>query len=328
MSSQTKLPRLAVTLGEPAGVGADIILQISQQSFACELVVLGAKELLLTRAKLLNLPIELIDFNEHTPMPHRPGFLSVIDYSLRATVVPGKLNVHNAAYVIEILTAAAQGCLEKKFDAVVTAPVHKGIINLAGIKFSGHTEFFAELAGVDQVVMMLTTPNMRVALATTHLPLAQVAAAITPAHLEKCIRILHAELQIKFNKKDPIIYVAGLNPHAGENGQLGTEEIEIIIPVLEMLRREQMKLIGPLPADTLYLAKNMSAADAFLAMYHDQGLPVIKFDNFAEAVNVTLGLPFIRTSVDHGTALELAGSGLADSRSLLAAINMAINFID
>lgn len=316
--------RIAITAGEPAGVGPDIILQIAQQAFAAELVVIADRDLLLQRAKQLNLPIKLTEFSDNIYQPHQPQHLSIIHVPLAAPCKAGQLNKANAAYVIKTLAIAAQGCINKKFNAVVTAPVHKAIINEASIPFSGHTEFFAEFSKTPQVVMMLMAKKMRVALVTTHLPIAKVATAITPEKLEQVIKILHRALQTQFGIIKPKIFVAGLNPHAGENGQMGREEIEIIIPTLNKLRTEGIALSGPLPADTLFLEKNLKEADAFLCMYHDQGLPVLKFYGFDEAVNITLGLPFIRTSVDHGTALELAAKGTANPGSLLAAIKTAI----
>lgn len=316
--------RLAITAGEPAGIGPDLILQIAQLPFPAELVVIADPALLLQRAKQLNLFINLLEFNEAIYQPHQPRQLSIIRVPLATPATAGKLNKANAAYVIKTLGIAAQGCLDKKFHAVVTAPVHKAIINEAGIPFSGHTEFFADFSKTPQVVMMLMAKKMRVALVTTHLPIAKVASAITPEKLEQVIKILQHSLQTQFSIAKPQIFVAGLNPHAGENGQMGREEIEIIIPTLNKLRGEGISLNGPLPADTLFLEKNLQQADAFLCMYHDQGLPVLKFYGFDAAVNITLGLPFIRTSVDHGTALELAGTGTANPGSLLAAIKTAI----
>lgn len=320
--------RIAITPGEPAGIGPDLVLQIAQQNFAAELVVIANHELLLQRAKLLNLPITLHDFVPSAPVKiHQPQHLTIIDVPLKNTVTPGHLDKANADYVLKTLQIAGEGCLQKTFVAVVTGPVHKAIINDAGIKFSGHTEFFAELAGVKEVVMMLMAKRLRVALVTTHLPLAAVAKAITPEKLTAVIKILQRDLQAKFDISKPKIFVAGLNPHAGESGKIGREEIDIIIPVLEKLRQENIDLIGPLPADTLFLPKNLAEADAFLAMYHDQGLPVLKFYGFDEAVNVTLGLPFIRTSVDHGTALELAGTGKGSALSFENAIHESIKLL-
>jgi 4-hydroxythreonine-4-phosphate dehydrogenase len=242
-------------------------------------------------------------------------------------VKAGSLDPANSPYVIECLRRAVQGCRNHEFDALVTGPVHKGVINDAGIPFTGHTEFLAAESGTAQVVMMLAAPGLRVALATTHLPLAAVSRAITPAHLRGVLRILHADLRLKFGIPDPLILVCGLNPHAGEGGHLGREEIEVIEPVLATLRAEGIKLHGPVPADTAFIPASLAGVDAVLAMYHDQGLPVLKAHDFAHAINITLGLPFVRTSVDHGTALELAGSGRADPSSLRAAVEAALRMI-
>ncbi|MFM1955799.1 MAG: 4-hydroxy-L-threonine phosphate dehydrogenase, NAD-dependent, partial [Pseudomonadota bacterium] len=251
--------------------------------------------------------------------------ITLIPIKTEEDVLAGQLNPSNGAYVIEMLSTATDGCLSGLFDAMVTAPVHKGIINQAGMAFTGHTEFLAEQSNTSQVVMILVGGGMRVALATTHLPLTKVSAAITKETLTETIRILHTDLVNKFGIQQPRIVVAGLNPHAGEGGYLGDEEIKTITPVLDQLRNEGLDLIGPLPADTMFSEKNIAQTDAFLAMYHDQGLAVLKHASFGEGVNVTLGLPFIRTSVDHGTALDLAGTGNIEIGSLLAAIRLAID---
>lgn len=313
---------IALTAGEPAGIGPDLIIQIARQSLSVPLVVIADPDLLQARARQLNLPLEINIWNSKTRATSRSP-LHVYPISLNKKCVPGKPDPGNANYVLETLKVAAQGCLDKKFSAIVTGPVHKGVINEAGINFSGHTEFFAEYTKTDHVVMLLVADKLRVALVTTHLPLRAVADAITPKLLINTIKILNHNLQNYFAIKNPKIVVCGLNPHAGENGHLGREEIEIIIPVLNQLRSEGFNLLGPLPADTVFLPKYLADADAVLTMYHDQGLPVLKHIGFDRAVNITLGLPFIRTSVDHGTALELAGTGRADNRSLLAAIEMA-----
>jgi 4-hydroxythreonine-4-phosphate dehydrogenase len=315
----------ALTPGEPAGIGPDLCLLLAQMAQPAPLVAIASRELLAERAKQLGLNIELLGVGPQG-WPDRPaaaGALYVWDTPLTVTVEPGKLAPANAAYVLETLTRAGQGCLDGTFAGMITAPVHKGVINQAGIAFSGHTEFLAELTHTQQVVMMLATRGLRVALVTTHLPLKDVAAAITAERLERVIRILHADLQSKFGIAEPRILVCGLNPHAGEGGHLGREEIEIIEPTLERLRSEGMNLIGPLPADTLFTPKYLEHADAVLAMYHDQGLPVLKFKGFGAALNVTLGLPIIRTSVDHGTALDLAGTGKVDIGSLQVALETA-----
>ncbi|MDN5516707.1 MAG: 4-hydroxythreonine-4-phosphate dehydrogenase PdxA [Pseudomonas sp.] len=315
----------ALTPGEPAGIGPDLCLLLAQQAQPAPLVAIASRELLAERAKQLQLNIELLAVGpqQWPDHPAAAGALYVWDTPLAAPATPGKLTPANAAYVLETLTRAGQGCLNGTFAGMITAPVHKGVINEAGIAFSGHTEFLAELTHTEQVVMMLATRGLRVALVTTHLPLKDVAAAITAERLERVTRILHADLQSKFGIAQPRILVCGLNPHAGEGGHLGREEIEIIEPTLERLRTEGMNLIGPLPADTLFTPKYLEHADAVLAMYHDQGLPVLKFKGFGAALNVTLGLPIIRTSVDHGTALDLAGTGKVDTGSLHVALETA-----
>ena len=321
--------RLAVTPGEPAGIGPDLVLQIAQLDWPHQLVVIADSVLLRERAALLGLPIELEPYDATQPaQPQRAGTLTVCSVSLGTSVVPGELNEGNGAYVLATLQRACDGNMSGEFAAVVTGPVHKGIINQAGVSFSGHTEFFAQQSGTADVVMMLATEGLRVALATTHIPLAYVAMAITEDRLGKVIRILNADLATKFGIAKPRIYVCGLNPHAGEGGHLGREEIDVIEPALATLRQEGIDLVGPLPADTLFQEKYLKDADAVLAMYHDQGLPVLKYKGFGSSVNITLGLPFIRTSVDHGTALDLAGKGLADPGSLVTAINHAIKMVE
>ena len=307
------LPRIAITSGEPAGIGPDLCLMLSQHHFNADITLLGDKDLFSARAKQLNIQ-------------HKPNILHV---AAPAPIMAGKLDARNSQYVLNMLTRAADGCLNGEFDAMVTAPVHKGVINDAGIAFMGHTEFLAGFfkdkhTNTPQVVMMLVGGGLRVALATTHLPLSKVPAAINKTELENTIRILHADLMAKFGINNPHILVAGLNPHAGENGYLGDEEINIINPVLDKLRLAGMHLTGALPADTLFTKKYLVNADAVLAMYHDQGLAVLKYASFGNGVNVTLGLPIIRTSVDHGTALDLAGTGKIEIGSMLAAIELAI----
>ncbi|MEH6357626.1 MAG: 4-hydroxythreonine-4-phosphate dehydrogenase PdxA [Pseudomonadales bacterium] len=321
-------PLLAITPGEPAGIGPDITIQIAQQPQQAALVAIASPVLLQERAALLGLPLILRPFvagQSHPPLP--AGELYICAVELAAEVEVGQLSTANANYVLTTLTRAAQGCVDGEFSAMVTAPVHKGIINDAGCAFSGHTEFLADHTDTELVVMMLATEGLRVALATTHLPLADVPAAITEQTLTRVIRILQADMVSKFSIEKPRILVCGLNPHAGEGGHLGREEIETIEPTLEKLRAENINLIGPLPADTLFTPKYLEQADAVLAMYHDQGLPVLKHLGFGNAVNITLGLPIIRTSVDHGTALDLAGTGTADAGSLQTAINYAINMV-
>jgi len=319
------LARLAITHGEPAGIGADIILQLAQRAIPANMVAFADPELLSQRAAQLGLSIQLHIAEDGGGGLHQPGHLNVIPVPLSQPVKCGVLNSANAGYVLETLRQACQACMEKRFDALVTAPVHKGVINDAGIPFSGHTEFLAAQTGAKQVVMMLASSDLRVALVTTHLPLSQVSAAITPKRLETVIRTLHLDLQKKFGLKVPRISVCGLNPHAGEGGHLGKEEILTIIPTLNRLRAEGMHLIGPVSADTAFRAG--SPPDVILAMYHDQGLPVLKQQAFGRAVNVTLGLPIVRTSVDHGTALELAGTGQASSGSLFYAVETALEMI-
>ncbi|RIA21519.1 4-hydroxythreonine-4-phosphate dehydrogenase [Ectopseudomonas oleovorans] len=315
----------ALTPGEPAGIGPDLCLLLAREKQPEALVAIASRQLLAERAIQLGLDIELLSAEpgQWPDSPAAAGSLYVWDTPLAAQAEPGKLAPANAEYVLETLTRAGQGCLNGIFAGMITAPVHKGVINEAGIAFSGHTEFLADLTHTEQVVMMLATRGLRVALVTTHLPLKDVAAAITAERLERVARILHTDLQSKFGIAEPRILVCGLNPHAGEGGHLGSEEIEIIEPTLERLRTEGMNLIGPLPADTLFTPKYLERADAVLAMYHDQGLPVLKFKGFGAALNVTLGLPIIRTSVDHGTALDLAGTGQVDIGSLQVALETA-----
>lgn len=325
MTSNT-LPTLALTAGEPGGIGPDLCVQIAQQRLPCHLVVIADRELLRERAQVLKLPLTINDAQPISTDKPQAGHLHVKHVSLGASVFPGKLDPNNAHYVLETLTVAVDGCQTGIFDAMVTAPVHKGVINEAGIAFTGHTEFLAELTN-SQVVMMLVGGNMRVSLATTHLPLKDVAAAITHERLENKLRIIHHDLVTRFAIQKPRIVVAGLNPHAGESGHMGREEIDVIIPVLDKLRHKGMNLLGPLPADTLFNPSKLKDYDCIFAMYHDQGLPVLKHASFGEGVNVTLGLPIIRTSVDHGTALDLAGTGQAAPGSLLAAIEIAVQLV-
>jgi len=322
-----EIPRIALTVGEPAGIGVDITLKIAQLAIAADIVAFADPDLLKQRAKQLNLEIKLIVTDESLITTHVPGTLKVKPIQLRQPVHCGQLNPANAAYVLETLQQACQSCVHGEFDALVTAPVHKGVINEAGIKFSGHTEFLAQQTNTKQVVMMLATPGLRVALATTHLPLAQVSAAITEAQLETTIRIIHHDLRTKLGIAQPRIAVCGLNPHAGEDGHLGREEITLINPLLERLRQTGFDIIGTISADTAFTTDLLACTDVILCMYHDQGLPVLKYKGFGQAVNITLGLPIIRTSVDHGTALTLAGTGLAQSGSLSYAIQVALEMI-
>lgn len=322
-------PRIALTPGEPAGIGPDLCVQLAQRSQPYELIAIADPDLLQQRAQQLGLPlaIQLFDSKQTpTPTPTAAGSITVVPVALAATAVCGQLNAANSRYVLETIRLATQGCIDQSFAAMVTAPVHKGIINDAGIPFSGHTEFIAEITG-GTPVMMLATPGLRVALVTTHLPLSLVSTAITSKALTDVIRLLDRDLRQRFGINNPKILVCGLNPHAGENGHLGLEEIEIIEPTLNHLRGEGINLQGPLPADTLFTPKYLKTADAVLAMYHDQGLPVLKHMGFGQAVNITLGLPIIRTSVDHGTALELAGTGQASLSSLQFALKTALDML-
>lgn len=313
---------LALTAGEPAGIGPELCLQLATQPRDEGMVVIASKALLAARAETMGLNVTLQDWQSGQRPATAAGELSVMNVDGCASTEAGVLDSANSGYVLETLRIAALGCLRGDFDGMVTAPVHKGVINEAGIEFSGHTEFLQELCGVERVVMMLATEDLRVALVTTHLPLKDVSEAITPERLSQVTRILNADLKAFFGLEQPRILVAGLNPHAGEGGHLGREEIETIEPTLENLRAEGIQLTGPLPADTLFTPHWLDNADAVLAMYHDQGLPVLKFQGFGRAVNITLGLPIVRTSVDHGTALDLAGTGTADAGSLQTAIRV------
>ena len=318
---------IALTSGEPAGIGPDLCVLLAQDARAFDLLVLADLSLLQQRAAQRGLPIELENYASGQPVARTAGKLSVLHLPLNAPCAPGHLDPANSAYVLKLLERAAHGCLTGEFCAMVTAPVHKGVINDAGIAFQGHTEFLQACANVPQVVMMLTGAGMRVALATTHFALKEVPDQITHTSLETTLRIIDQDLRQRFGIHQPTILVAGLNPHAGESGHLGREEIEIIEPVVNKLRAAGMNLIGPLPADTLFNPDRLKQADCVLAMYHDQGLPVLKFASFGAGVNITLGLPFIRTSVDHGTALDLAGTGEIDSGSLQVAIQTALDMV-
>ena len=325
---------LAITTGEPAGIGPDICLALAQQG--CDHILLADKVLLQQRAEILGLNIQFHDYNPIKNYPEsregtcsrdelsqKTGHLRVLHIPTAQPAQAGKLNHHNSQYVLTLLQRAVRGCVSGEFSGMVTAPVHKAVINEAGIPFTGHTEFLAAQTRTQQVVMMLVGGGLRVALATTHLPLREVADAITPALLESVLSIIEQDLKRRFGLTQPRILVAGLNPHAGEDGYLGREEIDIIIPVLNRLRAQGMDVSPPLPADTLFTPHRLAQCDCVLAMYHDQGLPVLKHASFGQGVNVTLGLPLIRTSVDHGTALDLAGTGCGDAGSLLQAIKIA-----
>ena len=316
---------IAITPGEPAGIGPDLVVQAAQRERQMPWLVIADKNMLAARAQLLQLPLTLDD-NLQSPSL-LPGHLTVLHTPLANTVIPGLLDTANVPGVMAALDAAIAGCMRGDYSALLTGPMQKSVVNDAGIAFSGHTEYLAEKSGVEDVIMLLMTDAMRVALATTHLPLAQVSNALTQPLLERRLHILNNTLRQQFAVAQPRILVAGLNPHAGEGGHLGSEEINVIQPVCEHLRSQGVDLVGPLPADTLFTPKYLQHADAVMSMFHDQGLPVLKYSGFGQAVNVTLGLPFIRTSVDHGTALDIAGSGDADLGSFLAALTVASELI-
>ncbi|WP_286233615.1 4-hydroxythreonine-4-phosphate dehydrogenase PdxA [Thalassotalea sediminis] len=317
--------RIAITPGEPAGIGPDLMIKVAQQDWPVQIVVVAAKSLMQARAKELNVDIEFLDYDDTLPaVTHQAGTMTILSVELEEPCITGQLNPANGHYVVETLRIACEKNINGDFDAVVTGPVHKGLINQAGIAFSGHTEYFAHQANCSDVVMMLATEGLRVALVTTHIPLAYVSKAITHERLQKVTQILHHDLIEKFGIESPKIYVCGINPHAGEDGHLGREEIEVMNPALDEMRAQGMNLIGPLPADTIFHEKYLQDADAILTMFHDQGLPVLKYKGFGNSVNITLGLPFIRTSVDHGTAVELAGTNNADAGSFRQAISTAI----
>lgn len=321
--------RIAITPGEPAGIGPDLAIAMAQKDWPVQLIVVACANLLQERAQALGLPLTLINYDPLIPaQAQKKGSLTILPIELTEPCIAGELNVNNGGYVVETLRVACEKNIKGEFDAVVTGPVHKGLINQAGIAFSGHTEYFAHQANCSDVVMMLATEGLRVALVTTHIPLAYVSKAITGDRLKHVTRILHRDLVNKFGIKNPTIYVCGINPHAGEGGHLGKEEIEVMNPALDELRAENMNLIGPLPADTIFQEKYLKDADAILTMYHDQGLPVLKYKGFGSSVNITLGLPFIRTSVDHGTAIELAGTNQASTGSMMQALLTAIDLVN
>lgn len=314
-----------VSSGEPAGIGPDICLALATSNLP--VVVMGDWKMLAERAELLQLNIEFCEYQPDEPYRYRPNLLTVYPISCAHPVIAGKLDTKNSPYVINMLTTAVEACLQEEFSALVTAPVNKAIINQAGIPFTGHTEFLADYCKTETVVMMLACETMKLALITTHLPLLAVATNITSSLIINVITQLDITLKTDFGITTPTIYVTGLNPHAGEGGYLGREEIDTIIPALDQLREQGINAIGPLPADTIFIPENVKQADVFVAMYHDQGLPVLKYAGFGHAVNITLGLPVIRTSVDHGTALDLAGTGQAEANSLLAAVTTAISIV-
>ncbi len=316
--------RIAVTAGEPAGIGPDLIIELAQRRQNCEMIVVGDTELLAGRARQLGRPLHIVAYQPEQPASPAPaGTIKAAHIPLVEKAVAGQLNPANASYVLATLEYAGKGCLSGEFAAVVTAPVQKSVICESGTAFSGHTEYFAELCGAELPVMLLCADRLRVALLTTHLPLAAVPASVTRERVMQTCGILNQGLQRSFGIASPRIAVLGLNPHAGEAGQLGREEIDEIIPALEVLRADGLQLTGPLPADSAFTQQSLQGFDAVLAMYHDQGLPVLKHAGFGKAVNVTLGLPIVRTSVDHGTALSLAGSGRADAGSFAAALQLA-----
>lgn len=315
-----KLPILAITPGEPAGIGPDLVLDIAQQPLDARLVIVADPDLMQTRARQIGAPLDIPEWNKQSQ-----AGAYLVPVKLKQDVVPGQMNVANAGYVLGTLDAAIDGCLAGEFDAMVTGPVNKAILNDAGHSFTGHTEYLAQRAGVERVVMMLAAGDLRVALASTHLPLAKVPGAINQPLLEQTLAIIDHDLRHYFGFNPPRIAVCGLNPHAGESGHLGREEIDIISPAIEAMRAKGLSLLGPLPADTAFTPEALLQCDVVLAMYHDQGLPVLKHAGFGKAVNVTLGLPFIRTSVDHGTALDLAGTGKASADSLREAIGTALS---
>jgi len=322
-----QLPRIALTSGEPAGIGPELCLQLAHEEWPCALVCVGDRELLAERARALSLPVALEEYVPGRHLPHRRDVLVVRHVPLAAPSTPGRLDARNARYVLDVLDVAIDGTLSGEFSAIVTAPVQKSIVNEGGVAFTGHTEYLAERTGVSRPVMMLTAGGMRVALATTHLPLREVSGAITVESLVEILGILDRDLRRHWRIERPRIAVCGLNPHAGEGGHLGDEELRIIGPAIERARAQGIHASGPLPADTVFVPRILGQYDAVLAMYHDQGLPVIKHAGFGHAVNVTLGLPIVRTSVDHGTALELAGTGRADAGSLAAALRLAIEMV-
>ena len=321
------LPRIALTSGEPAGIGPELCLAIARTAVPGELVCLADRGLLAERARQLGWQIALHDYDPGVRRSHEPDTLTVLHQPLGAPSRPGQLDRRNARYVLGLLDRAADGAVSGEFAAIVTAPVHKGVINDAGVAFTGHTEYLAARTGSALPVMLLAAPGLRVALATTHLPLKDVSAAITVESLLATSAVLDADLRKWWRIGSPRIAVCGLNPHAGEGGYLGDEEMKVIAPAIGLMRKRGIQASGPLPADTAFVPAVLAGYDAVLAMYHDQGLPVIKHAGFDRAVNITLGLPILRTSVDHGTALDLAGTGRADPGSLAAAIELAIEIV-
>jgi 4-hydroxythreonine-4-phosphate dehydrogenase len=320
------IPRIVITSGEPAGVGPDACVTLAQRDWEADLIVAGDADLLAATAAELGLPLSLEHYNSsRLPKPHRGGILQVMHIPTECKVIAGQPDPRNAAYVIEMLNRACDGCTNGEFAAMVTAPVQKSTLMDAGYRFSGHTEYLAERTRAALPVMLLLNDQLRVALVTTHLALADVPRAITRERLRSTLRIVNMDLERHFSLTPPRIAVLGLNPHAGESGHLGREELDIIGPVIQELRNEGLNLLGPVPADTAFTPRFLKTVDVIVAMYHDQGLPVIKHVGFGNAVNMTLGLPILRTSVDHGTALGLARSGKAETGSLSAALALAID---
>jgi 4-hydroxythreonine-4-phosphate dehydrogenase len=323
----TDLPSILVTTGEPAGIGPDIALSLALRDHACRLAFAGDPALLAERAASLGLTVTFSLVGRTGPRPHQAGEMQVVPHPLAAPVVPGQLNPRNAPYVLSMLDTAIAGCVSGTYQAMVTAPLQKSVIADTGVPFSGHTEYLAERTGTPHPVMLLVAGTLRVALATTHIPLAAVPAAIQHDALVRTLSVLQQGLRMRFRIASPRLLVLGLNPHAGESGHLGREEIDVIAPAIATARREGIDARGPLPADTAFTPHALAEGDAVLAMYHDQGLPVLKHAGFGRGVNVTLGLPIVRTSVDHGTALDLAGTGRADPGSLLAALELALDCV-
>lgn len=329
MTKKNKLHRIIITPGEPAGIGPDVVIMAIQKKWPVELVICADSNLLLNRAKHINLPIKLRPYcYQNKISSHLPGEASILNIPITKTTLSGKLDIINNNYVINTLKRATQGCINKEFSALVTGPINKAILNKGGISFTGHTEFLSKINQYKKTVMMLSNDKLRVALVTTHIPISDVSKSITHKSLLDTIIILINGLQKYFNILYPKIYVCGLNPHAGESGYIGKEEIEIIIPTLNHLKKNiNCNIIGPIPADTIFQSKYLDHADVILAMYHDQGLPILKYIGFNQSVNITFGLPFIRTSVAHGSALELSGTGNAIPNSMIRAITTAINMI-
>ena len=321
--------RIALTLGEPAGIGPDIVLENAWRELSAQIIVIGDPDTLEERAQRLGKRIELVEFNPAAgSKPQQPGQIYYLRQALTDPVLPGQPSVRNADSVLAAIERAVRGCLSGEFDAMVTAPVNKAVIAAAGHEFKGHTEYIADLCGSPSPVMMLANDFARVALVTTHLPLQQVTGQITRSRLREVIRVVAHDMRTKFNIGEPRLLICGINPHAGEQGLLGNEENEVVIPVINELKTEGLNLAGPAPADTAFTAASLAHTDAVVSMYHDQGLPVLKSHGFGNTVNVTLGLPIIRTSVDHGTAFDLAGTGKAEASSLLAAIDCALDLVN